>query len=102
MITNSGSKTTIDEISDGIYRISIPVPQSGPGGFTFNQYLVVDQDPLLFHTGPRKMFPLVKEAIARVMPIEKLRWISFSHYESDECGSLNEFLAVAPNASPLC
>jgi len=101
--TNVQSGTRIDEIAAGIHRISTPVPPSIiPGGFSFNQYLVVDDEPLLFHTGPRKMFPLVREAIASVMPIEKLRWISFSHFEADECGALNELLAVAPRAQALC
>ncbi len=102
-VTNPHSNTRIDEIAAGIYRISTPVPPTVvPGGFTFNQYLVVDDEPLLFHTGPRKMFPLVREAIASVMPVEKLRWLSFSHVEADESGALNELLAVAPNAQPLC
>jgi flavorubredoxin len=95
--------TRIDEIASGIYRISTPVPPSAiPGGFTFNQYLVVDDAPLLHHTGLLKMFPTVCAAIASVIPVESLRYVSFSHYEADECGSLNEFLAVAPRAEPLC
>jgi len=103
-ITNSQSNTSITEISDGIYRISTPVPPNPglPGGFTFNQFLISDDQPLLFHTGPRGMFPLVREAIESVMPIAKLRHIGLSHFEADECGSLNELLAVAPEASPLC
>jgi flavorubredoxin len=101
MITNPGSKTRVDEVADGIYRISTPVDLV-PGGFSFNQYLVVDEEPLLFHTGPRRMFPLVREAVAAVLPVERLRHVGFSHFEADECGSLNEFLAVAPLASPLC
>lgn len=101
MITNPASGTSIDEIADGIHRISTPVSVV-PGGFTFNQYLIVDDEPLLFHTGLRRMFPLVREAIAAVMPVERLRWVAFSHYEADECGALNEFLAAAPNALPLC
>jgi flavorubredoxin len=101
MITNGDSATTIDEIAGGIYRISTPVTVV-PGGFTFNQYLITGEQPLLFHTGPRRMFPLVREAIRAVLPVEKLRYISFSHYEADECGALNEFLAVSPNAVPLC
>jgi len=97
------TSTTIDEIASGIYRISTPVPPSAiPGGFTFNQYLVMDDAPLLYHTGPRKMFPLVCGAIASVTPVNSLRYIGFSHYESDECGSLNDFLALAPGAEPLC
>lgn len=76
--------------------------EDGPGGFSFNQYLIVDDEPLLFHTGPRKMFPLVREAVSSVMPVEQLRHIAFSHVEADECGSLNEWLAVAPESTPLC
>ena len=95
--------TRIDEIADRIYRISTPIPPSAmPGGFTFNQYLVVDDAPLLYHTGPRKLFPRIREAIATVMPVESLRYLGFSHYEADECGSLNDFLALAPAAEPLC
>jgi len=103
MITNPQVGTSVHEISDGIYRISTPVPPSAvPGGFTFNQYLVVDEEPLLFHTGPRRLFPLTREAIATVLQIERLRHIAFSHVEADECGALNEFLALAPHARPLC
>jgi len=95
--------TQVDEISDGIFRISTPVPPSVvPGGFTFNQYLIRDDEPLLFHTGPRKLFAAVREGIERVLPVAKLRYISFSHVEADECGALNDFLAVAPRAEPLC
>lgn len=99
-ITNKDNGTNINEVADGIYRINTPVDIVG--GFSFNQYLVVDDAPLVFHTGPRKMFPLVSEAIASVIPLQDLRYISFSHFEADECGGLNEFLAVAPGASPLC
>jgi flavorubredoxin len=101
MITDQSSGTTIDEVAQGIYRISTPVSVV-PGGFSFNQYLILDEEPLLFHTGLRKTFALVREAIQAVMPVERLRHISFSHYEADECGALNEFLAVAPRAVPLC
>jgi flavorubredoxin len=101
MITNTGSGTRIDEVAEGIYRISTPVTLV-PGGFTFNQYLIVDDEPLLFHTGPRRMFPLVSEAIATVLPLERLRHVGLSHFEADECGSLNDFLAVAPAAAPAC
>jgi flavorubredoxin len=90
--------TRIDEIADRIYRISTFVPDVGPGGITFNQFLVDADQPLLFHTGPRRMFPLVAEAIARVLPLQRLRWITFGHLESDECGAMNEFLAAAPRA----
>jgi len=93
--------TVIAEVEAGIYRINTPMREM-PGGFSFNQYLVVDDEPLLFHTGGRRLFPAVRDAIAKVMPIEKLRWISFSHVESDECGALNQLLAAAPDARPLC
>ena len=93
--------TTVDEIADGIFRISTATDKL-PGGFTFNQFLLKDEAPLLFHTGPRRMFPLVSAAVARVMPLERLSYISFSHVEADECGALNEFLAAAPDAVPLC
>ena len=103
MKSNNQDGTRIDEIANGIYRLSTAVPPSViPGGFTFNQYLIVDDSPLLYHTGPRKMFPLVRAAIASVIPVVTLRYIGFSHYESDECGSLNEFLEQAPKAEPLC
>ena len=103
METNKQSGTTINEIAEGIYRISTPVPpETIPGGFTFNQFLVVDESPLLYHTGPRKMLPLVQEAISAIIPVNSLRYIGFSHYEADECGSLNSFLEVAPSAEPLC
>lgn len=101
MITNTGSGTRVDEVAEGIYRISTPVTVL-PGGFTFNQYLIVDEEPLLFHSGPRRMFPLVSEAVASVMPIERLRYVGLSHFEADECGALNEFLAAAPQAVPVC
>ena len=102
-ITNAQSGTNIHEIADSLYRINTPVTiEGGPGGFSFNQYLVLDDQPLLFHTGPRRMFPLVSEAVASVMPVERLRYVSFSHVEADECGSLNDWLAAAPQAVPLC
>lgn len=102
-ITNSQAGTRIDEIADGTFRISTPVPEEFiPGGFTFNQFLVVDDEPLLFHTGLRRMFPLTLEAVRHVLPPERLRWIAFSHVEADECGALNDWLAAAPQAQPLC
>jgi flavorubredoxin len=101
MITNAQTGTNVQEIADGIYRINTPLDIPG-GAFSFNQYLIEDNDPLLFHTGPRRMFPLVREAVSRVLPAERLRWIAFSHFEADECGSLNEWLAIAPQAQPLC
>ncbi|MDX1412528.1 MAG: MBL fold metallo-hydrolase, partial [Nitrospirales bacterium] len=101
-ITNKQSGTNVHEVANGIYRINTPVMIEGAGGFSFNQYLIVDDDPLLFHTGLRKMFPLVREAVASILPVQKLRYISFSHVEADECGSLNEWLAAAPQSVPLC
>ena len=104
MITNSETNTSVAEIADGIYRISTPVPPNPalPGGFTFNQFLIVDEEPLLFHTGPRKMFPVVREAIEAVIPVSNLHYLGISHFEADECGAINEFLEVAPRAVPLC
>lgn len=101
-ITNPQSGTNVHEVADGIYRINTPVQIPGAGAFSFNQYLIADDAPLLFHTGPRKMFPLVQEAVASVLPVDQLRYIAFSHVEADECGSLNEWLRVAPQSVPLC
>ncbi|HEY6878381.1 MAG TPA: MBL fold metallo-hydrolase [Polyangiales bacterium] len=102
MITNATSGTNVHEIAAGIYRISTPVSEM-PGGFMFNQFLIVDQAPLLYHTGPRRMFPLVREAVARVLgDASKLRYVSFSHVEADESGSLNEWLAAAPHTVAAC
>lgn len=101
-ITNKASGANVHEIADGIYRINTPVVIEGAGGFSFNQYLITDDEPLLFHTGLRKLFPLVREAVASVMPVETLRYIAFSHVEADECGSLNPWLAAAPQSVPLC
>ncbi|SDW24690.1 MBL fold metallo-hydrolase [Thiocapsa roseopersicina] len=101
-VTNIQSGTNVHEVADGIYRINTPVVIEGAGGFSFNQYLIVDDKPLLFHTGPRRMFPLVREAVASVLPVESLRYIALSHVEADECGSLNEWLGSAPQSSPLC
>jgi flavorubredoxin len=89
---------TVDEIADDMYRISTYVPEVSPEGFTFNQFLVKADEPLLFHTGPRGMFPLVAEAVATVVPVEALRWITFGHVESDECGSMNMWLTAAPDS----
>lgn len=93
--------TKVDEIAPHIYRLSTLVPGIGPNGFTFNQFLLDDDEPLLFHTGHRSMFPSVREAIERVLPVERLRWIAFGHVESDECGAMNEFLGAAPRAEVL-
>jgi flavorubredoxin len=89
---------TVDEIADGIYRIATYVPEVTPAGFTFNQFLVTGEEPLLFHAGHRGMFPLVSEAVATVVPVESLRWITFGHVEADECGAMNMWLAAAPNS----
>lgn len=92
-------ETRVAEIADGIYRLSTFVPEiDAPKGLAFNQFLIVGDEPLLFHTGLRRMFPLVREAVSRVIDPATLRWISFGHYEADECGSMNEWLAIAPNA----
>ena len=101
MITNASSGTNLHEIAPGIYRINTPVQIPGGPAFNFNQYLVADDEPLLFHTGPRRMFPLVAEAIGKVLPLERLRYVAFSHFEADECGALNDFLAAAPTAVPV-
>ena len=88
------------EIADGVYRFSTFVPDIAPPlGFTFYQYLITAEEPLLFHTGPKRMFPQISEAVSRILPLEALRWISFGHVESDECGSMNEWLAAAPAAT---
>jgi flavorubredoxin len=100
-VTNSQSGTNIQEIEAGIYRINTPVREM-PGGFSFNQYLVADDEPLLFHMGPRALFPLVSEAISHVLPPGELRWLAFSHFEADECGALNELLQSAPQAQAVC
>ncbi|MFH8571329.1 MBL fold metallo-hydrolase [Streptomyces sp. NPDC017993] len=92
-------ETSVDEIADGIYRISTFIPEvAAPAGFTFNQFLVDAEEPLLFHTGMRTLFPLVSEAVGRVVPLEELRWVTFGHVEADECGAMNQFLAAAPQA----
>lgn len=103
-ITNQTTGTRIDEIARGVYRISTPIPANPalPAGFSFNQILIAAEQPLLFHTGPRKMFPLVREAVQAVLDPSKLRYIGFSHTEGDECGSLEEWLELAPQAQPLC
>ncbi len=101
-VTNRQSGTNVHEVAEGIYRINTPVVIPGGSGFSFNQFLIVDEESLLFHTGPRKLFPLVREAVASVLPVDRLRYIALSHVEADECGSLNEWLAVAPAAKPLC
>jgi len=92
-------ETRIDEIGDGVYRLSTYVPDiAPPAGFTFNQFLILGEEPMLFHAGLRRMFPMVFAAVSRIMPVENLRWITFGHYEADECGAMNEWLAVAAQA----
>jgi flavorubredoxin len=92
-------ETKIDEIADGIYRLSTWVPDvAPPAGFTFNQFLIDADQPLLFHAGQRALFPLISDAVARIRPVADLRWIGFGHVEADECGSMNSWLAAAPAA----
>ena len=91
-------ETKIDEIAPDVFRLSTIVPDAAPGGFGFNQFLVRDEQPFLFHTGMRQLYPLVSAAIARIVPLEDLRWISFAHVEADECGAMNLLLADAPRA----
>ncbi|HEY3845786.1 MAG TPA: MBL fold metallo-hydrolase [Acetobacteraceae bacterium] len=93
-------ETRIDEVAAGIYRLSTFVSEvAAPLGFTFNQFLALGEEPLLFHCGHRRMFPLIAAAMARVLPPERLRWITFGHIEADECGAMNEWLAIAPQAT---
>lgn len=102
-VTNTESGTRIDEIADGLYRISTPVAIDDiPGGFTFNQFLIAADQPLLFHTGLRHHFALTREAVAAVIDPASLRWVAFSHLEADECGALNLWLDAAPDARPMC
>jgi flavorubredoxin len=94
-------ETKVSEIADGIYRLSTYFPDKAPpAGFTFNQFLVLGDEPLMFHTGLRKVFALTREALSRIMPPERLRWIAFGHFEADECGAMNEWLSTAPQATP--
>src|SRR5436190_4594834 len=89
-------ETRIDEIADDIFRLSTFVPDAN---IMLNQYVVRADEPLLFHTGLRAVFPLVSDAVAKVVPLDRLRWITFGHVEADECGAMNSFLAAAPNAT---
>jgi flavorubredoxin len=91
-------QTEAHEIADGVFRFSTFLPQVSPHGFTFNQFLIRAEEPLLFHCGHRSMFPLISEALARVIPLNELRWISFGHVEADESGAMNQWLAAAPKA----
>lgn len=92
-------KARVTEIVPDLYAISIYVQEFN---LRFNHFLIKDEEPLLFHTGMRQMFPSVREAVARIIDPSTLRWISFSHFEADECGALNEWLGVAPQAEPVC
>jgi flavorubredoxin len=89
----------ISEIAPDIYRISVFWPEID---LQFNHFVVRDDQPLLFHTGLRRMFTEVREAMTKLLDPAKLRWISWSHFESDECGALNDWLATAPHAQPAC
>jgi flavorubredoxin len=91
--------TQIDEVAPDLFRISLYAEQFD---LQFNHFLVRDDEPLLFHTGMRGMFPAVRDALATIIDPAALRWISWSHFEVDECGALNEWLSVAPNAIPVC
>ncbi len=93
--------TTVDEIGTDIFRLSTYVPDITEHGFTFNQFLLLGDEPFLFHCGHRQLFGTVSEAINRVFPLEKLRWISFGHVEADECGAMNMLLDAAPNAEVI-
>lgn len=101
-VTNSESRTNISEITDGIWRINTPIVIGDGAAFSLNQYLIEADDPLLFHAGPRQLFPLVRQAVEHVMPPSRLRYIGFCHTESDECGALNAWLAEAPEAVAIC
>jgi flavorubredoxin len=102
MASTHDNATRVDEIADRIYRLATAIDLPDGSAFSFNQYLIDDDAPLLFHTGPRRLFPLVREGLARVMPVNRLRYVALSHFEADECGALNDFLAVAPRAEPVC
>src|SRR6187455_1051945 len=102
MLTNSHTGTRIDEVSAGIYRINTPLRMDAiPGGFNLSQYLVVDDEPVVFHTGWRRWFPFVSEAISKVISLDRIRHIGYSHFEGDKAGAINEFLAAAPLAVPF-
>ena len=101
-VTNAATGTNICEIAEGIYRINTPVAMAGDQQFSFNQYLIVAEKPLLFHTGPHQLFPVIREAVDQALPSDRLRYIAFSHVEADECGSLGEWLTIARDGVPLC
>src|SRR5690242_5594851 len=91
--------TNITEIASDVFRISTYIPEIN---LQFGQFLVRDEEPLLFHTGMRALFPVVREAVATLIDPAKLRWVGFSHFEADECGSLNEWQTIAPDATAVC
>ena len=93
--------TAVEEIAPDIFRLSTWIPDITDQGFTMNQFLLTGDEPFLFHCGQRQLFPLVSQAIARVVPLETLRWISFAHVEADECGAVNLMLAGAPNVEVI-
>src|SRR6476646_9684003 len=98
---NAGAQTQVDEIAPDIFRMSTLVSYITEHGFTFKQCLLTGDEPMQFHTGQRQLFPLVSAAVNRVIPLEKLRWISFGHLEADECGAMNLFLDADPNAEVI-
>ncbi len=100
-VVDTETGTRVDEIAPDIFRINTPMTHI-PGGFSYNQYLIRDDEPLLFHTGTRKIFGSTLKGVAHVLPVESLRYVGLSHYEADECGALNQFLAAAPRATPVC
>jgi flavorubredoxin len=102
MITNTQSGTRIDEVAAGVYRINTPLHIDDiPGGFNLSQYLIVDDEPMIFHTGWRKWFPYVSEAVAKVIPLDSIKHVGYSHFEGDEVGAMNLFLDAAPHATPF-
>ncbi len=100
MIVNSESGTRVDEVAAGIYRICTPLDVI-PGGFTFNSFLIDDDEPVLFHTGYQKLAPLTMQAVSKILPVDRLRWVGGSHFEGDEYGALNSFLQAAPGSEPF-
>ncbi|MFN3323705.1 MAG: MBL fold metallo-hydrolase [Bryobacteraceae bacterium] len=102
MITDTQTGTRIDEIAEGIYRITVPFQGDAvPGGFSFSHFLIADEEPLLFHSGYRQTFPLIRQAVETVLPVERLRYIGYSHFEPDESGAVEQFLAAAPGLQPF-
>lgn len=101
-VVDSALGTRIDEIAEDVFRISTPIANPVTNGFTFNQFLIRDERPLLFHMGPRRLFPGTRRAIESVLPTRSLAWLAFSHWEQDEMGALDELLTLAPEARPVC